>query len=140
MRLKIVSPPDIVDGGLANALALRHSPATPMRHPRRFGLQGGLHDIGDLVDLIRGLSSAPRSDIPQTLQALVTEAPSPQNHGVSIHRKALRNCDVGLARSGGQNDTATQRHLLWSAVRRSPLLQLLLLHFGNLTRLPHAPE
>jgi hypothetical protein len=33
-------------------------------------------------------------------------------------------------------DAATQSHLLRSAVRRSPLLELLLVHFGNLTRLP----
>src|ERR1019366_2561553 len=31
------------------------------------GLQGGIDDTGDLVDLIRGLSSAPRSDVPQTV-------------------------------------------------------------------------
>ena len=33
-----------------------------MGHPRRFGLQGRIHDAGDLVDWIRGLPSAPRSD------------------------------------------------------------------------------
>ena len=33
MRLKIVGAPDIVDGGLAYTLALRHGPATPVRHP-----------------------------------------------------------------------------------------------------------
>ena len=85
MRLQVVSTPDIVDRGLADALTLRHSPATPMRHPRRFGLQGRVHDIGDLLDLIGGLSSAPRSDVPQTIQTLVTEAFSPRNHSVSIH-------------------------------------------------------
>src|SRR6202165_330334 len=46
--------------------------ATPMRHPRRFGLQGRIHDAGDLIDLIRRLPSASRSDIPKTVQALVT--------------------------------------------------------------------
>src|SRR5260370_27333373 len=98
MRLKIVCAPDIVDGRLANALALRHRPATLMCHPCRFGLQGRIHDTGDLVYLISGLSSAPRSDVPQTVQALVTEPLSPQNHGVSIHRKPFRNCDIGLSR------------------------------------------
>ena len=139
MWLKIVGAPDIVDGGLADALALRHRPATPMCHPRRFGLQGRIHDSGDLVDLVCRLSSAPRSDVPQTVQSLVTEALSPQNHCVSIHRKPLRNGDIGLARSGGQNDPAAQTHLLRSAVRRSPLLEFLPLHFGKLTRLTHTP-
>ncbi len=90
MRLKIVGTPDIIDRGLAHALALRHSPATPMRHPRRFGLQGRIHDTGDLIDLIFGLASAPRSDIPQTIQALITKALSPQNHRISVYRKSLR--------------------------------------------------
>ena len=139
MWLEIVGTPDIVDGGLANALALRHCPATPMRHARRFGLQGGIHDTGDLVDLIRGLSSAPWSDVPQTVQALVTEALAPQNHRISIHRKPLRDCDIGLSSGGFQNDTATQSNLLWSAVSRGPLQEFHLLNFGKLTQLPHAP-
>ena len=123
MWLKIVGAPDIVDRGLTDALALRHGPATPVRHPRRFGLQGRIHDGGNLIDSICGLSSPAGSDVPQTVQALVTKALSPQNHRVSVHRKPLRNRDIGLAGSGGQNDTATQSHLLWSAVRRDPLLE-----------------
>jgi hypothetical protein len=106
--------------------------------PRRLGLQGCLHDTGDLVDLIYRLSSTPWSDVPQTVQALVAEALSPQNHRVSIHRKPLRDCDIGLSRSGSQNDAATQSYLLWSAVSRSPLLEFPPLDFGKLTRLPHA--
>src|ERR687892_11830 len=52
--------PDIVHGRLADTLALRHGPTTPVRHPRRFGVQGCIHDSGDLVDCIGGLSSATR--------------------------------------------------------------------------------
>jgi len=59
MWLKIVGPPDVVDRRLANALALRHGPATPMRHPCRFGLQGSIHDANDLLDLILGLRARP---------------------------------------------------------------------------------
>src|SRR5262249_27462526 len=129
--LEIVGAPDIVDGGLADSLALRHSPATPMRHPRRFGLQGCIHDTGDLVDLIDGLSPAPWSDVPQTVQALISEALSPENHRVSIHREPFRNLDIGLSRGGCQNDAATQGHLLWSTVRRRPLFEFLLVHFGK---------
>ena len=139
MWLEMVGAPDIVDGGLAHALALRHGPATPMRHPRRFGLQGGIDDSGDLVDGIGGLSSAPGRDVPQTVQALLTEALSPQNHRVSIHREPLRNADIGLSRSGGQHDTATQSDLLRSAVSSGPLLEFHLLNIGKLTRFPHGP-
>jgi len=104
-----------------------------MRHPCRFGLQGCIYNLGDLADRIRGLSSAPWSDVPKTVQPLVAEASSPENHSVSTHRKALRNRDIGLSRSGGQNDTATQSHLLWRPMSRSPLLELSLVDFGKLT-------
>src|ERR1039457_3965168 len=138
MWLEIMGAPDIVDSGLADTLALRHGPATPVRHPRRFGLQGRIHDSGDLIDFIRGLSSPARSDVPQTVQPLVTKALAPQNHGVAVHGKPLRNCDIGLASDSAQNDTTAQSHLLWSTVRHGPLLDLLPLNFGKLTRLAHA--
>src|SRR6266851_4263569 len=131
--------PDIVNSGFADALAFRHGPATPVRHPRRFGLQGRIHDGGDLVHLIHSLSPPAGSDVPKTVQSLVTKALSPENHRVAVYRKPLRNCDIGLTCSGGQDDTATQSHLLWSTVRCGPLLDLLALHGGKLTRLAHIP-
>src|ERR1700681_1445979 len=48
MWLQIVGAPDIVDGGLADALAPCHGPATPVGHPRWLSLQGSLHNSGDL--------------------------------------------------------------------------------------------
>jgi len=138
MWLQIVGAPDIVDSGLADALVLRHGPATPVRHPRRFGLQGRIHNSRDLLDWIRGLSSPAGSDVPQTIQSFVTKALSPKNHRISVHREPLRNGDIGLTRSGGQNDPAAQSHLLRGAVRGGPLPELLLLHCGKLTRLAHA--
>jgi len=62
MRLQLMGAPDIVDRGLADALALRHGAATPVRHPRRFGLQGSIHDGGDLIDSMQGFSSPARSN------------------------------------------------------------------------------
>src|SRR5207248_7304761 len=106
---------------------------------RRFGLQGHIHDSGDLVELIGGLSSAAGSDVPQTVYALLTKALSPKNHRVSIYRKRLRNCHVGVARSGRQDDPAPQTYLLWSTVRGGPLPEFISLHFGKRARLPHAP-
>jgi hypothetical protein len=72
-------------------------------------------------------------------QPVVTEAFSPQHRGVAIHRQRIGNGDIGLARSGGQNNTAAQSDLRGSAVRRNPLLQFLLFYPGSLTRLPHIP-
>src|ERR1022692_3674213 len=64
MWLQLVSAPDIVDRGLADALALCHGPATLVGHPRRFSLQSRVHDRGDLVYFIEGFSSAAWSNVP----------------------------------------------------------------------------
>src|SRR6266566_2939790 len=129
----MMSTPDIVHRGLADPLALRHGPATPVRHPRRFGLQGGGDNAGNLVDGIQRLASPARGNVPQTVQSLIRKALAPQNHRIAVHRKPFRNGDIGLTRSGGQDDMAAQSYLLWSAVRSDPLLYLLLLHGGKLT-------
>jgi hypothetical protein len=131
MWLEIMGAPDIVDGGLADSLALRHSPATPMRHSRRFGLQGCIHDTGDLVDWIGGLSSATGSDVPQTVEALVSKALSPKDHRISIYRQPLCYGHIGIAGGGSKNDAATQGHLLWGAMGRRPLFEFLLIHCGK---------
>ena len=104
-----------------------------MRHPRRFGLQGRIHDGGDLVDWILGFSSPAGSDVPQTVQPLVTKTLALENHRVAIHRKPLRYRDIGLTGSGSQNNSAAQSHLLGGAVRSDPNLDLLALHSGKLT-------
>src|ERR1700680_4692380 len=104
MGLQIVGAPDVVDGGLADALALCHGPATPVGHPRRFGLQGGLYDGGDLIYGIERLSSPPWSNVPQTVRTLLTKALPPQNHCIAVDRKLLRDRDIGRRGSGGQNN------------------------------------
>src|SRR6516165_7729175 len=131
--------PDIVDGRLADTLALCHGPTTPVRHPSGFGLQGCIYDSGDLVDLVSRLSSATGSHVPQTIEALVSKTLSPENHRISINRQPLRNSYIGIAGGGSQNDAATQSHLLWGAMRRRPLFELLAIQCGKLTRFPHAP-
>src|SRR6266536_6645720 len=138
MGLEMMGAPDIVHRGLADPLTHSHSPATPVRHSCRFGLQGRLYDGGNLGDGIERLSSPPGSNVPQTVQSLVGKALAPQNHRIAVQRKLFRNGDIGLTRSGGQDDTAAQSHLLWSAVRSDPLLYLRLLHDGKLTGLTHA--
>ena len=133
MWLQVVGSPNIIDRGLANTLVLRHGPATPVRHPRRFGLQRCLYDGGDFFYRIDGLPSPAWSHVPQAVQPLVCETLPPQNHRVPVHRKLLRNSHIGLARSGGQHDTAAQRNLLRSTVSPDPLLDLLQIPGGKLT-------
>src|SRR5215831_10804463 len=135
----MVGAPDIVYGRLADALALRHAPATPVCHTSRFGLQRRIHDSGDLVDFIGGLSSATGCNVPQPVETLVCKALSPKNHRISINRQMLRNGHIGITVGGSQNDAATQRHLLWSAMRRRPLFEFFAIQCAKLTRSPHAP-
>src|SRR5947209_8783725 len=98
--------PDIVDGGLTDALALRHGAATPVGHACRFGLQRRIHNSRDLVDWILRFSSPASRDVPQTIQGFFPKAFPPQPYRVAVHRKSLRDDDVGLAGSRAQNDTA----------------------------------
>ena len=55
--LQIVGSSNVIDGGLADALVLRHSPATLVHHARGFGLQGCLYDGGDFFYRIDGHQS-----------------------------------------------------------------------------------
>jgi hypothetical protein len=124
---------------LPTPLALRHGAATPVCHSRRFGLQGRIHNCRDLVDFVFGLASPAGSDVPQPLKPLVTKALAPENYRVAVDRKPLRDRDIGFAGSGGQNDSAAQRHLLRSAVRCGPQLDLFPFDSGKLTCLAHVP-
>jgi hypothetical protein len=128
MRLQLVGAPDIVDSGLADALALRHGPTTPVGHSRWFGLQRRIHDRGDFVAFIKGLSSTAWSNVPQAIQPLPAKALAPQNHRITVYRKLLSNRDIGLPRSGCHNDTAAHSHLLWCPMRCDPLTELLLFY------------
>ena len=47
--LQIVAAPDGADSGFTQPLALRHQPATPLGHSLRLRLQGGIHDVLDLL-------------------------------------------------------------------------------------------
>jgi len=133
MWLQIVGSPDIVDRRLADALVLGHRPATPVGHSSRFSLQGCIDDGGDFFDRIDGLPAPAWSHVPKAIQSLVGEALPPQNHRVPVHRQLLRNSDIGPAHSGGEHDTAAQRHLLRSAVSPDPLLELLQIYGRKLT-------
>jgi len=140
MRLQLMSAPDSVDCGLADALVLRHGPATPMCHPRWFGLQRRIHNGGDPVDSIHGLSSPPRSNIPKTVQPLFAKPLPPKNDRVPVHRKLLRNSDVGLPRRSARHNPAAQRHLLRSSMCRNPMLKLFPIHSRKLTWHAHGPR
>lgn len=127
MGLQTVGLPDIVDRGLADSLTLGHRPTAPMRHAFRFGLQGRIHNGGDLVDVVGGFASAPCRDLPESVQSLFTKALAPQNHSLAIDGQPLRNGHVGFPFGGGQHDPAAQGHLLRRTVGGHPLLYLLLL-------------
>jgi len=64
VRLQLVGLPDIVDCGLTHALTLGHRAATPMRHAFGFGLQGCIHNGGNLIGVVVRFAPASRSNLP----------------------------------------------------------------------------
>ena len=142
MRLKVVAPPDLADGRLAEALALGHQPATPMRHPLGLGLQRrvdhGLHFLGS----VGGLTTASRRDLPRTPQPLLGKTLSPQLDAMAIHLESGGNGQIGTALGGSQNHPAAECDLLRSSVGGQPLLKLFLLIAGksqSTSRIRHDP-
>src|SRR5947209_19598337 len=129
MRFQIVTLPDVVDGGFTDALAFRHQPATPMRHPLMLAAQRRIDDRLHLLRTIGGVAAASGSDLPQPIQAFLLESRSPQNDGVAIHRQLSRNGAVGLSGGRGQYDAASQGNLLRCSKSRNPLAQLVFANF-----------
>ena len=96
-----------------------------MRHAIGFGLQGGIHNGGDLVDVVAWFASASWSNLPQSVQSLLAEALSPQNNGLAVNGQLLSDGHVGVSFCGGQHDPAAQGDLLRRTVGLHPLLNLL---------------
>jgi hypothetical protein len=115
--------------GLTHALTLGHRAATPMRHAFGLGLQGCIHNGSDLVRVVVRFASAPRGNLPYSVQALFEEALAPQDDGLAVDGQLPSDGYVGLPVRSGQHDSAAQGDLLRGAVGRRPLLDLL--PFGN---------
>ena len=107
-RCEFVSAPDVADRGLADPLL-----SAIVRQLQCVIPAGSVCK----VDFIDGLSSPARSNILQTIQTFLAETLPPQINRMAVHRKLLRNCNIGFPSSGCHHDPAPQRHLL----RRSTL-------------------
>jgi hypothetical protein len=129
MWLQIMGAPDVVHRGLAYALLFRQGPATPMRHPRRFGLNSRIHDRRNLVDLVDRFPAPSRSNVPKAVQPQFAEPFPPKNYRVPVYRESSRDSGIALAVRSTEHDPASQRHLLRSSVRGNPFLDLLPLHW-----------
>ena len=127
MRFHLVTAPDVADGRLAHPLGLGHQPTTPVGHACRLGLQGRLHQGFDLLRPIGGLAPAPRSDLPQALQAVLRKTGAPQSHGLAIGSQLAGDGAFRVTLNRRQDNAAAQRHLLGCSVGTQPLPNLLLL-------------
>src|SRR6266498_4724987 len=112
MRLDVMAFPKIADGGLADALTGRHEAATPVRLALRLRLQGRINNRLDPLRTIGRFASAPRSDLPQTLQSLLRKALSPQADRLAINPQFRPNRCFGFALRRSQHNAASQRDLL----------------------------
>src|SRR5258708_6073171 len=84
MRFDVMALPQSTDRGLAQSLAGRHQPATPMTDSFRLGLQGRVNDCFDAVRSVDRFASATGRDLPQTVQPFLGETLAPQANGLPI--------------------------------------------------------
>lgn len=66
--------------------------------------------------------------LPHVLNAVLREAVLPRQHPITIDCRVTGNRAVGLTGRRSEHDPASKRHLLGSAVRCQPLLNLFLIH------------
>ena len=123
--IKILLPPNVSLEKLFTMSPVCFVHHVPGQH--RLGLQGGIHNGADLVDVIVGLAPASGGDRPQTVESLLGKPLAPQDDRFAIDGKLLGNGDIGETLARSQHDSAAQRHLLRGAMGADPLLNLLLL-------------
>src|SRR5258708_25817352 len=131
MRVDVVTGADVDYGRLADSLGRRHQTTTPVRVPPRLGLQRSIDHCFDASRIVGGFPAPARSDFPEPLQPFYAEPLSPQANGLTIHAILSGNHDLCLAGGDGQNDPATQRHLLWRSQGRQPAVDLPVLTLGQ---------
>src|SRR5208283_2324588 len=85
MRFQIMTLPDIVNRGLADALAGGHEPATPLRHALGFAAQRGIHNRLDLLRPVGRFATPPGRHFPQTLYTVLLKTSTPQRDCLAIH-------------------------------------------------------
>ena len=86
MGLQVLSLPARVDVGRAHSWALGQGPATPIRHPVRLGLQGGLHNAREFLDGI-GWACVRVPERSPTVQSLFSKSLASQHDRFPIDRK-----------------------------------------------------
>ena len=123
MRFDLMALPDPIDSGFAHAMFLGHRATTPMRGPGRLAPQSALDDSRHLCHRIGWFSSTTRSDFPQAVGALLTEARPPKRDGLEIDLQVFSNLLVLASVARRQNDATALRHLLRSCVGSNPSFQ-----------------
>ena len=116
--------PDAIDGVLADLLASRHRPATPMRGSFGFGLQGGLHNRGHLLWRVMGFATAAGLNLPHRIQAILDKPLSPERGRVTVDLQFRGDLEVFLSFRGQQQNARAQGHLLGNEMSANPLLEL----------------
>ena len=123
MRLQMMTLPNPVDRGFANALCLTHGPATPMRGAFGAGLQGGVDDGFNLLSVIHWLAPASLGHLPQTIGACFAEPLPPQGDGLVVDFQVCGDDLVLLALCGCEHNPAALRHLLRRTMGGDPASQ-----------------
>src|SRR3954447_11853916 len=107
MWLDVMAAPNPVHTGFADSLRRCHSAAAPMRAPFRFGLQRGVDDSLDSGGIVTGLPTPAWSNLPKGLGPATAKALAPESNRFRIHTVLTGDRHLRLARSDGQDNTAT---------------------------------
>jgi hypothetical protein len=81
----------------ADSLASRQEPTTPLGHSLGFAAERGFHNRLDLLGPVGRFAPSPRRYFPQTIQALLVKAASPQHDGLAIQVQLLSDGIVRLS-------------------------------------------
>ena len=94
-----------------------------MSRAGRPALQSGLNEGCHFAGRIDGLSSTPRSDLPQTLNSFLQEAPAPKSYRLEVDLEHVGNGLVLMPGRRFQHDAAALGHLLRGSMGTDPTLE-----------------
>src|SRR5712692_5878078 len=102
----------------------RHEPATPVSHPFRLGLQGGVDHRLDPFRFVGGLAAPAWCDLPQARQSLRGKTIPPQTNCFAIDIHLSGDGRLRFPVAGREYNAAAEGYLLRRSQCPQPLLDL----------------
>ena len=138
--LKSMSAPNPLDGGLADALGLRHSAGAPVGGALGLGLGCDLHDVGNPLCGIERRPASAGFDLGQGIDATLPETLPPQDHRGARCYQLRRDTVIGVTVGGQQDNLCPKGNTLGSIWGPGPCFKGSALFIGHNERrscIPH---